>query len=742
MKQKLRRVLRAVGAKIRSGWLYGLKPVYQVFFKDLKTISHNLSALIVVLGLSLLPSLYAWINIYACWDPYSNTGNLPVAIINNDEGAVFSGEAVNVGNSVIEELKKNKSIGWDFVDEWQGNYGLNEGKYYALIEIPRNFSSGLISLTTTAPQRPVITYRVNEKLNAIAAKITNVAKDKLVSNIQSNFVKTVNEKAITILKSGAKEAKFDKSQLTELKSTLTEANGNISQLKQYIGEANTDSKNFQRYLNTTNSMLPKVTEQIDSLEKMTQAGKSLTLRTQQTIQTITSDLNGDMVQLQALNSQNQALISKLWEMNSNTIDTDVIGIMKQTINICSSIHTMLTADMKNIKTLNNTYQLSSLTFLYDSIKYTDKLVLNEKDTLTDLIPLISSGSASKDQTDTALSDISKLSSEISTQVQTLTNSFYTQGSPTLNTMVNNLTTQLDDTNDVLELTKSVIPQLNALAVFGSASSQLSVQQANKLNDLLTTLQTNLNQLSDKMNSFSESGVDNLLNIVENNPSAIADFISSPLDVKEVDVYEGGTFGVGLTPFYTVLAIWVGALLACALLSVECENTIGAIRLNLKQKHFGKMHLFLLISFVQSTIITLGDVFVLGVKPVDFGLMMVFSILCSLTFTIMIFTLVSLFGNVGKAIAVIVMVFQIAGAGGIYPIQTNPQIFGAMEPLWPFTYAINGFREAIAGPEWSSVYQNIYALLAFAGVYLLLAALKKPFHRLNMMFEHKFKEADL
>ncbi len=742
MRQKLLRALRAVGAKIRSGWLYRLKPVFQVFFKDLKTITHNISALIVVLGLAFLPSLYAWINIYACWDPYSNTGNLPVAIINNDEGAVFNGEAVNVGNSVIEELKKNKSIGWDFVDEWQGNYGLNEGKYYALIEIPRNFSSGLISLTTTTPQRPVITYRVNEKLNAIAAKITNVAKDKLISNIQSNFVKTVNEKAITMLKSGAEKAKFDKSQLTELKSTLTEANGSISQLKQYIGEANTDSKNFQRYLNTTNSMLPKVTEQIDSLEKMTQAGKSLTLRTQQTVQTITSDLNSDMVQLQALNSQNQALISKLREMNANTIDTDVIGIMKQTVNICSSIHTMLNADMKNIKTLNNTYQLSSLTFLYDSMKYMDKLVLNEKNTLTDLIPLISSGSASKDQIDTALSDISKLSSEISTQVQTVTNSFYTQGSPTLNTMVNNLTTQLDDTNDVLELTKSAIPQLNALAVFGSASSQLSVQQANKLNDLLTTLQTNLNQLSDKMNSFSESGVDNLLNIVENNPSAVADFISSPLDVKEVDVYEGGTFGVGLTPFYTVLAIWVGALLACALLSVECENTIGGIRLNLRQKHFGKMQLFLLISFVQSTIITLGDVFILGVKPVDFGLMMVFSILCSLTFTIMIFTLVSLFGNVGKAIAVVVMVFQIAGAGGIYPIQTNPKIFGAMEPLWPFTYAINGFREAIAGPEWGSVYHNIYALLAFAGVYLLLAALKKPFHRLNMMFEHKFKEADL
>ena len=176
-------------------------------------------------------------------------------------------------------------------------------------------------------------------------------------------------------------------------------------------------------------------------------------------------------------------------------------------------------------------------------------------------------------------------------------------------------------------------------------------------------------------------METLEDLIENHPDTIADFIASPLNVEQVEIYKGGTFGAGLTPFYTVLAIWVGALLLCAFLTVHCKDPEG-YHLNLKQKHFGKMTLFLFLSLIQSTIITLGDVFLLGVDPENFWLMMLFSVLCSITFVVIVFTLVSLFGNVGKAIVVIMMVFQIAGAGGIYPIQTNPRVFGILHPLSP------------------------------------------------------------
>lgn len=173
----------------------GMKKIFKIFRNDLKSIVKNPVALFIVTGLCILPSLYAWINIKACWDPYANTGNLPVAVVNNDEGAMFNEKSINVGNEVVDSLKKNKKIGWIFEDEWQANNGLNEGKYYAIIEIPANFSKGLISLASTNPQKPNIIYKANEKANAIATKITNAAKESLTREIKANFVDTVNEKA-------------------------------------------------------------------------------------------------------------------------------------------------------------------------------------------------------------------------------------------------------------------------------------------------------------------------------------------------------------------------------------------------------------------------------------------------------------------------------------------------------------------------------------------------------------------
>lgn len=733
-------VLRKVWSFIRR-LVSGIQPVFWVFFHDVKIIAKGVSLIIIAAGLCLLPSLYAWINIYACWDPYSNTGNMPVAIVNKDQGTVYNGKVINVGSSVIEQLKKNKSIGWDFVDEWQGNYGLNDGKYYALIEIPDNFTSRLVTLTTSTPQKPAITYRVNEKLNSIATKITDAAKNKLVNTIKTNFVKTVTDEVINTLKTQMKSADLKTSQIKDLKNTFTQANKDVTKLKKYISDANSDSESFQRYLNQCSATLPKVNEQISSLQKIIDSNKSLTQKTKETIESITSDLNMDIQQLNALDSQNQQLILQLKQANGNGVDKDTIGVMQQCSSICASTDIILKSDAQQIKNLNKTYHLSALGLLANSLTYMDRLILNEKSALDQQVPVLRADS-SKGSVDAALNSLSGLSGEITKQLQNLSNSVQIDCTPLLDSLVNDLNMELDDAGSIAELGRAMVPQLSALAAFGGASGRLSVSQVNKLNEMLTTLQGNLNQLNTKIDGISSQNLDQLIDLAENHPSEISDFISSPIDVKEIDVYNTTTFGVGLTPFYTVLAIWVGALLSCALLTVECEDEINGVKLNLIQKHFGKMILFLCLSLIQSTIITLGDVFLLGVKPANFPLLLGVSALTSVTFTVIIFTLVSLFGNVGKAIAVVMMVFQIAGAGGIYPIQTNPKIFGMLEPLWPFTYAINYFREAIAGPVWSSVFDNVRAMLIFLGSFLLLAIFKKPFHKLNTALERKYKEAQI
>lgn len=718
-----------------------MRKVFKVFKKDLKNIIRNPVALIIVIGLSILPSLYAWINIKACWDPYANTGNLPVAVINEDEGAVFNGKNINVGDQIIEQLKKNKSINWIFVDEWQGNYGLNEGKYYALIDIPSNFSKGLISLSTATPKKPDIIYRNNEKLNAIAAKITNVAKDELAKNIKTNFISTVNKEALTLLDTIGGNLKVNKAQIIELKDTVNEASDNISSTEKFIKEANTNSASLQKYLTDVQTNLPKITEQINSLQQATQASKSLVLSTKQTISTTMNTLNNDMVEIQTTTRQIDVQLSKLKDINNSTNTDNLSDYTNQLINLNDSLNKTTTADIKNLEAINRSNPNNAITNLINLLKTLNGLIADENQSLRQLNTMVSS-KAEKDTINSAIDKLSSLNNEISNDMVVTSNTFYSTALPVLDSICNVLTTNLDNIDSVLEATKVIVPQLNALANYGISSSKLSIEQANDLANKLTELQSQLTTLSDKMNSLSDENLDQIIKIMKMNPDEIAGFIASPLNVKEVDIYNAGLFGIGLTPFYTVLAIWVGALLLSSLLTTECENTIDGEPLNLIQRHFGKMLLFLMISFIQSIIVTLGDKYILGVNPENLPLMLGFAIVSGITFTIIIFTLVSVLGNVGKAIAVVIMVFQIAGAGGIYPIETNPRIFGILQPLWPFTYAITGFREAIAGPVWNTVYKNLLSLLVFAIVFLILAILKKPFHRLTESMEHNFKKSGL
>ncbi|MBK1812996.1 YhgE/Pip domain-containing protein [Clostridium sp. YIM B02505] len=718
-----------------------MRKVFKVFIRDLKSIFKNPAALVIVIGLCILPSLYAWINIKACWDPYANTGNLPVAIVNSDEGTTFNGKNINAGEQVVAELKKNKSIGWVFVDQWQGNYGLNEGKYYALIEIPSDFSKGLVSLTTVTPKKPDIIYRVNQKLNAIAAKITNAAKEQVAKNIKSNFVDTVNKEALKTINSVGEEFNINKAQIIQIKNTMTEANGDIDAIKKYIAEANSNSEQLQKYLGDVKTKLPRITEQINSLQKATEASKELTIATKQSISSLASTLNNDIGKIQSINNQNQNLLKKLKDINNGTSTDNIIRVIGDMASIMDGADKLVDADIKSLEAVNESHPNSQITAIINSLKALKVVIGVEKNNLDSLKTSINS-SASKENINTSLDNLTKISNDLSNQVVSVSNGFYSNGISLLNGIADSMTASLDNMNSILESTKVIVPQLDALANFGIASSKASVQQANDLSNKLSELQVELSKLSDKMKDLSNDNIDQIIKLMKMNPDEIAGFISSPINVNETDVYDAGIFGVGLTPFYTVLAIWVGALLLSSLLTVEARDFEDGERLNFMQRHFGKMLLFLIISMIQAVIVTLGDKYILGVKAADMRLMIIFALASAITFTIIIFTLVSIFGNVGKAIAVIIMVFQIAGAGGIYPIQTNPKIFGILQPLWPFTYAINGFREAIAGPIWNTVYKNLISLSMFALIFIMLSVLKKPFHKLTEFMEHKFKEAGI
>ena len=312
----------------------------------------------------------------------------------------------------------------------------------------------------------------------------------------------------------------------------------------------------------------------------------------------------------------------------------------------------------------------------------------------------------------------------------------------LNVASDNLINVNNKANSVLNSLKVLNPQIRALMNLGIANGDVAKSQLNDINTKLDELRNNLSSIQEKTSDINDETLNDVIDLLGKNPDTMANFLASPLNVDEVEVYDISIFGIGLTPFYTVLGIWVGILLTLALLTTECKDLDIDGETTIMQKHFGKMLLFLIISFVQTFIVTLGDILVLKVTPENVPLFFGVAFLTSFAFTMITYTLVSLFGNVGKAIAVVIMVFQIAGSGGIYPIQTNPKIFGMLQPLWPFTYAIDAFRQSIAGPTWSTTLSDIRALLFFAVFFIVLGSLKRFVYKITEFFDEKFKEAEL
>lgn len=719
-----------------------MKKIFKVFQGDIKKLIKSPVAIIIVTGLCILPSLYAWINIKACWDPYSNTGNLPIVVVNNDEGKDFNGEHINVGDEVVKNLKENKSIGWVFKDEWQANDGLNRGEYYALIEIPNNFTEGLISITTTTPIKTEIIYKANEKANAIATKIADVAKDSVVREIKTNFVDTVNETSIKVINELADKLQTSKPQILSLKETMVSATEDLDKVSEYMTNVSVQSKEFQDYLKKMQNDLPKITDGINNLQSVVEVSKNVTQYTNNIVNLSSSNIDSDIIKIQAANNDIKNLI--------NTIKQDIKNDNKE--NILESLNKISDLNNKAIAFLDEDIKILQTIYDYagsDIILQQINLLSSIRDTFENREQLIES-LASAIENNEATENINELLDSLSSAVDDMSsylseasNFYYSSVVNVFDNLTNGSALKLDTIENILESTKIIVPELKALSNFMISTNSLSVNQINELNDKVISLNDKLNDLNEETKEFTSDTIDEMVTFMLKNPDEIASFISSPIELKEEEVYDSGIFGVGLTPFYSVLAIWIGALLACCLLSVECEEKFKIqLKLNTFQEHFGKLLLFLAISLIQSFIIVLGDIYILGVNPESMKVLFIFTILASITFTVIIFTLVSLLGNVGKAIVVIMMVFQIAGAGGIYPIQTNPEIFGILEPLWPFTYAINGFREGISGALESHVKSYVLALIGFIGVFLALSIVKRPFHKLSSMMDHKFRESGM
>lgn len=236
-----------------------MKNIIEIFRKDIKEVFRKTNTWIIIVGLIFLPSMYAWPNILSSWDPYGHTNNIKVAVTSEDEGATVDGKELNLGNSLVEGLKNNKNLDWQFVSNKQeAEDGVRIGDYYASIVVPKNFSKDMTSVSRTEPQRATIEYTVNEKINAISPKITNSGASAIANNISKSFVETANGVIFEKLHEAGIKFEENLPSIEKAKQEIFKLNENFSTYEASLNELIGKVEHGYNILNTVQNTLPEI----------------------------------------------------------------------------------------------------------------------------------------------------------------------------------------------------------------------------------------------------------------------------------------------------------------------------------------------------------------------------------------------------------------------------------------------------------------------------------------------------
>ncbi|PJI09514.1 MULTISPECIES: YhgE/Pip domain-containing protein [Clostridium] len=712
--------------------------VLKVYKRDMKSILKNFPTTVIIVGLCIIPSLYAWINIKACWNTYENTGTIPVAVVNNDKGASFRGSNLNIGKSIVSNLKKNHKIGWVFVNSKNADMGVIDGSYNAVIEIPPNFTSSFTSITSSNPKKPQIVYKVNTKLNPVSSKITGTAKDTLTNTITTEFISTVNKTIFSSLNEVGNNAQKNKSNILKLKNNIININNNMDFILTSLTSINNNSSNLSTFLTQLQATMPGVNNGLDSIYKSNEDTKNILSETQTTLNNSFNNMDLNLNNASASVYKIQTLVNTLntnfSSSNSSLIYSNISKLNTELENLNNSTNAVIDFLQK----INSTSPNESVTSMIASLKNVQNYISDEKSNLSKLqSQLLSSNNLNQSLVSSLNNDTAAMNTQLINTNKTYNNS----AKSALNSTAQSLINATGDAASLIGTAQNLNTEINGLLKTAVDGSNLSGKVSLDLKNRLLQFKDIISTLGNKLEDTNNNDIIQIISVLQNNPDFMGDFISTPFNVKNESIYTIPNYGSGMAPVYTVLAIWVGVLLLGSLLRSKPVHFEGSDGISMREKHFGKMLTFITLSLIQSFIVSVGDLVLLHVHTANPFLLIAFALISGLTFSIIVFSLVSVLGNIGKAVSIVFLIVQIAGSGSTYPIQVDPLFFRVIQPLLPFTYSVGGFREAIAGPLATSVVLDITALMLISTVFILFGFFFKiPLNRIISKFESSFKES--
>lgn len=890
-----------------------IKNTLKLYLLDWKRIFKNPIATILIIAIMIIPSLYAWFNIKALWDPYGNTGELPIAVYSADKPAEFQGKEIAIGKEVIKSLHDNKQLGWQFVDSKKElEDGVRSGEYYAGIYLPEDFSEDLLSFTSGDINKPKIEYTVNEKINAIAPKITDKGATAIQTQISDEFIKTASSTLLKVFNEIGYDIDSNLVSINKVKSMILSTDENLDTIDGYTQQV----LDLQKQLPDIKEKLNKANEFIDYLPKVDEMGQKVVelngkmpqlqeqakiiLDLQQKIPEIQNagkqlaEIDGDFSSIQetmnqGINEAKQGLmiiqqvqdilpdvknlegqannLASQTKTGANQLKDALPGITTSVKTTLDSIGQVATTTSSLASTINQAISDNQLTddekqkigevltnfansipeqqnAIDQLVSFLTKLQENAGNTklqniidalnnakpvlsilqerVTALNQAIQSGNIDDVKTllgqvqdaaknvnslvsaidpaqasstvesilnqvistiETAQGALSKadqidFDSLLSSTKATVTNAVailekYQKEMPAIgqeihdaNTMLNgNMATIVDGINKGADLYNNDLPvlanKLNLAADFiqndwPTLKNEITGTMST-VNEKMPQVETAVNAAADLINNDwpsikagiqkaadairkGEQEVDlgEVIKLLKLDATKESDFFTSPVELKTNALYPIANNGSASTPFYTALCLWVGAVLLSSVATTDYYlGKKDRNNFTKREQFVARMLTFLTMAVAQSLIVTLGNIFLLGVDVQNPVYSVLFAVLIGLAFMMIVYVLAALFDNVGKGLAIIILVLSISGGGGNYPIQVSGKFFQMINPFLPFTHAVNLLRESAGGIYWPNAIPAIWIMIALFIVFGIVGTAVAPYVQEKML---KFKEA--
>ncbi|MDO4590185.1 MAG: YhgE/Pip domain-containing protein [Slackia sp.] len=702
-----------------------MKNIWLLFTGDLKRLCHNTVTVIIVAGLIAIPSIFSWYNLIACWNVFDNTGNLTVAVANSDAGyeSDLVPLEVNVGDQVVSALRANDQLKWKITDEEDAIDGARSGRYYAAVVIPESFSRDMMTFYSDDVEHAKIAYYTNEKKNAIAPKVTDRGADGVSAQVNQVFAETLSQAALSIASALAEYA--DESDLDgrigelaghigEVGDRMDKAASVLSMYGSVLGSAQTLVSDSGDLLGGVKGAADEVASSVGEIKgaagdvagAMDGSASALSAALQQSAQgygAVADSVDAAFDSAASLASQSASSLRGA----AGSVDAQ-IGSYRDIVAQLQAVRPSLPSHMQSaVDTL--------IARLEASISLQEQLC----DSLNDAAAGIEEGSA---DTQAKRDEIASLAAQAEASLSGAKAHYDEQLKPDIEALagvVEQASASLSSTGELLDGASADLIGAAGSVSSGIGDAKQKVDAA--AGDLSQTAQRLHTLGADMASALASGDIDALRAVIGSDPSALAEAISAPVQLDRHAVYPVENFGSAMTPLYTTLALWIGALLLMVALKPAPSKRILDQLGNPPawQQFIGRFGVVGLLSLLQSTCVAVGNMVFLGVQTVHPVLYLVCYWVSGLVFAFIIYTLVVSFANFGKALAVFLLIAQVSGGGGSYPLQSLPSFVQEISPYLPITHAVNAMRAAMFGVYNGDFWTEIGILLLFAVPFVVL-----------------------